>query len=242
MTITKEHILAEIRRTAAENGGVPLGQARFSTETGIRYSDWHGRHWARFGDAVREAGFTPNKTNAAYSDEELLEKLAVLARELGRFPVAGELRLRRARTDPDFPSHNVFYRLGSKGVLAGKLLDYCRARGYGDVAAFCSPLAVPADTTDTEKEVAAPGEFGSVYLLKSGKYHKIGRPNAVGRRERELAIQLPERAVVVHSIRTDDPIGIEEYWHKRFGDRRKNGEWFELRASDVTAFKRRKFM
>lgn len=55
--MTKEHILSEIRRTAATNGGVLFGVARFFAETGIRESDWHGyltpvieifavlRHW-----------------------------------------------------------------------------------------------------------------------------------------------------------------------------------------------------
>ena len=85
-------------------------------------------------------------------------------------------------------------------------------------------------------------EFGFVYLLKSGKYYKIGRTNAPGRREYELALQLPEPVVNVHTIKTDDPAGIEKYWHERFSERRKKGEWFELRKEDISAFRLRKFM
>jgi hypothetical protein len=111
------------------------------------------------------------------------------------------------------------------------------------VLSFCIPVvgSVPA-ATDADSSSRVEETLGYVYLLKSGRFYKIGRTNAAGRRERQLAIQLPEKASNVHSIKTHDPVGIEDYWHRRFSDRRKNGEWFELTAEDVASFKRRKFM
>ena len=242
---TKDHILAEIKRTAQENGGKPLGIERFRKETGIKASDWKAKFWARWGDALVEAGFQPNQLQGPRSEEDLLGKLASFVLELGRFPVADEIKL-KARREPGFPWHNTFAKFGGKQSLAARLRDFCLQRGQNNVAAICSDLISRSgsSTSTGEEDAHADGSegLGYVYLMKSGRYYKIGRTNAVGRRERELVIQLPEEAKVVHSIKTDDPAGIEVYWHNRFSDRRKNGEWFELTAKDVAAFKQRKFM
>lgn len=153
-----------------------------------------------------------------------------------------ELKL-KARQDPEFPSHNTFAKFGGKAQLAARLVAFCEeCEGYEDVVAICAPLSLSSAPEEISNATERLEAFGSVYLLKSGRYCKIGRTNSVGRRERELAIQLPEQAAVIHYIKTDDPAGIKAYWHKRFGASRKNGEWFELSTNDVSAFKRRKFM
>jgi hypothetical protein len=217
-----------------------LGRARFFKETGVKKSDWD-RHWDRWEDAVQEAGFKPNSKNEAIGDQRLIDKLINLIRELGHFPIENELR-RKARSDPTFPSHGVFARfvggLGPK--LAAKVRSYCESHtGYDDVLALCPEIQQSQQSRSKDSEEK---EFGFVYLIKSARYYKIGRSNAAGRREYELAIQLPERPKLIYQIRTDDPVGIEEYWHKRFADKRKNGEWFDLSSADVKAFTRRKFM
>lgn len=243
--ITKAHIISEIKRTAKGNGGAPLGVDRFPAETGIKSSDWVGKFWARWGDALVEAGLQPNALQGPRSANDLLENLARLTRELRHFPVANEIKL-KARSEPGFPWHYTYSRFGGKQKLAATLREFALAHGYEDVASLCdAAVAGPVTRTSAgpvDEGVESEPAMGYVYLLKSGRFHKVGRSNAVGRRERELSIQLPQEATVVHSIKTDDPVGIEHYWHRRFADRRKNGEWFELTAKDVAAFKRRKFM
>ena len=189
-----------------------------------------------------EAGFVPNKFQSAFSEELLLEKFASLIRELQHFPVVAEVQM-KAHNDHNFPNEKTFNRLGPKHEFAAKLVDFCQNRpGYENVADICRPLAVSKTKATDRVKPEADVSFGEIYLLRFGRHYKIGRTNAVGRRERELAIQLPKKTTLVHVIKTDDPVGIESYWHRRFEGRRKNGEWFELTPEDVAAFRRRKFM
>lgn len=143
---------------------------------------------------------------------------------------------------PFYQIHRFRRAFGEKEKLVSHFKEFCESHaGHDDVLALCPADAVPGHSNSNVREESSE-IFGFVYLLKSGRYYKIGHTNAVGRRERELAIQLPDSASTVHSIRTDDPEGIESYWHRRFAAKRKNGEWFELDASEVKAFRRRTFM
>jgi hypothetical protein len=179
----------------------------------------------------------------ARPDDDLLSHLAVWVRKNRRFPAWGELEM-EALSTPGFPSRTTFVdHFGGKKALAARLRKFFLDKGEDGSAALCAAVAESTNASEEpSSEAATHAELGFVYLMKSGRYYKLGRTNAVGRRERELAIQLPEKTNVIHSIKTDDPAGIEAYWHRRFSDRRKNGEWFKLTAFDVAAFKRRKFM
>jgi len=237
----KQHILDEIRRTATANGGNPLGRDRFRTETGIRKYDWYGIYWAQWGDALKEAGFEPNKLTDRFSENKLLDAMVGFIRELGRFPGDGEIRIRTRRKD-GFPHAATFRRLGNKGEAAVKILAYLRGReGFDDVVSICEPL-VTTVSVRTSKADAKVIDSGFVYLIQSGKRYKIGATNDLAVRSNAIGIQMPDPTKTVHYIRTDDPFGIEAYWHKRFADKRTKGEWFELTRDDVNAFKRRKTM
>ena len=235
----KRHILEEITRIARENGGKAPGREKFERETGIKMSVWYPHLWLRWGDALQEAGFSPNKLQTALGNEVILEKYIALVRELGHLPVHGEL-VRKSKNDRSFPSANVFEKFGGKRQIIAAVAQYCRThQGLDEVLALCEQSSVqPSRGTEPQKESRSKIKTGFVYLMQSGRHYKIGRTNSLGRREWELGIKIPVPPKTIHYIETDDPIGVEAYWHKRFAEKRGEGEWFDLLPEDIKAFKR----
>lgn len=229
----RARIIGEIRRIAIENGGVPPGIQQFVRKSGIKRSGFAGI-WARWPDAVREAGLTPHQANPRLADDDMLAGIAEVARQLGRIPAESDLRVYRA-SGRYLPGHKAFARhFGSKAGLLRALKRWAAASGgRADIAAMLAQL--------NDAQDLPPRINGAVYLMKFGRYCKIGCSATPEQRFNDLQRNLPERARLLHIIQTDDPYGIEAYWHRRFAARCARGEWFCLTSEDVAAFRRRRF-
>ena len=244
----KQFIIGEIQRTAALNGGTPLGQAQFRADTGIAEAEWKGVYWVRWSDALSEAGFKPLDWNAALDEEQMIEGLAKLVRKYGRYPTKYEVLLAKKGND-EIPSPSaLFRRIGGKPKIIEKLRAFCSSRD--EYAGLCtvlpqeSPAAIQVSKTrDQANESSKPKPSGYVYMVKSGRLYKIGQTSNHWQRKSELNKQTPEGITEIHTIAAiDDAPGIERYWHERFKEKRRHGEWFDLSPEDISAFKKRKFM
>lgn len=237
----KQHILNEIRRSAKV--GKPLGIQAFVTATGIREHDWRGKYWARWGDALIEAGYSPNDWVAPHEESHIFQSLLELTRKLKKYPTGAEIGLER-RANKNFPSARAIQTYSNKAELINKLLVYCNSHEeYEDVERILTATPIPPEPKEQhEPEDGSKIQLGYVYLIRSSGKYKIGYSKAALSRASVVSNLSPEGGEIIHLIRTDDMRGIEAYWHNRFSEKRGNGEWFSLSASDIAAFRRRKFM
>jgi len=103
----RDLILNEIKRLAKAAGGKAPGKRLFLQQTGIRESDWSGKFWARWGDALVEAGYRPNDWTGRLDQQMLLEKLSEACRHYRKFPTTAEIELYR-RSNPDMPPSKTY--------------------------------------------------------------------------------------------------------------------------------------
>jgi hypothetical protein len=234
---SKESIIDAYNDLVKKQGGKPIGERVFRRETGISPYYWGGGYWRSWSAFQANAGYAPNSPTPKIPDETLLHRFAELALERNEVPTQADLRLKR-KEDPSFPDQAVFGRWGARDALLAKVTEYCEGK---ERFAPVLKLLKAGVSNSLDHRLDSFHIKGFVYLLRSGKNYKLGRTNAVGRRLRELAIQLPQKPDTVHVIETDDPEGIEQYWHRRFAEKRQGGEWFTISPEDVKAFKQRHF-
>ncbi len=130
----RDHILNEIKRLAAASGESP-GKQVFARETGIKEGQWSGVFWARWSDALSEAGLENNKLQGRFVTEDVLDQIAKACRSYAHFPTSAEMKLYR-RANPSFPSHGaIANHFPSRSDLLAALTQYVGAREkYQDVA------------------------------------------------------------------------------------------------------------
>lgn len=234
-------IVAEIKRLAETDGGRAPGSRAFELETGIKRAQWLGVFWARWSDAVLEAGCTVKEYQQRYDTGTVLAHVVDATRHYGHLPTVAEMRLYR-RQHPAFPNDKtVSNHFPTKRALAAAIRRAAATdASLLDLLPMLPPEGSRGDARHTP--VSRVTSDGWVYLIKSGSHYKIGRGDNLERRVKQIRFALPEPGTLVHAIRTDDPSGIEAYWHRRFDAARMNGEWFRLTGANVAAFKRRKFM
>ena len=231
----REHIISEIQRLALADNGKAPGRLAFTAATGITMGKWCGVYWARWSEALADAGCSANSMQPRLNSDDIIVQVAILCRQLGRMPTSSDMKL-KSNQHSDFPSEKTVYNhFDNIAGVRSALRRLAETPEYADLIGM-----IPTETKNTNSTSTKSRE-GLVYLLKSGAHYKIGRSDNLERRVKQIAISLPERVNLIHAIRTDDPVGIEAYWHNRFAERRANGEWFNLSAGDLKAFMKRKF-
>lgn len=213
----------------------------FLSATGISQKQILGRYWATWNEALGEAGVTSIPFFRPKADENsALDAVARLLERLKKWPTQNELRLEKNR-DHSFPSLDVLSRVGKNTSLASRLVTYCAEHPHLSTAARIATERMEVERRETPALGRAPIS-GYVYMMRSGRRYKIGHTTSPARRHREVRLDLPDPTNVVHTIPTDDPVGIEAYWHRRFSDKRiRDTEFFTLDSIDVAAFKLRKY-
>src|SRR5207248_806118 len=162
--------------------------------------------------ALAQAGFGPNQYQVVIPRQAIDASLADGIVRFGNMATAAELAHSRG-VDDDVHSPKVSDRLEPPPGGARNLADDLPNRS--DLIAIIAPLLAEQAGDEPDDSGAERQPDGFVYLLKSGRHCKIGYTFDVGRRRYDLGIQLPEAVEEVHAIRTDDPVGIERYWHER---------------------------
>jgi hypothetical protein len=189
----RDRILSEIKRIAKANGGQPPGAQVFQNETSIRKHEWIGKYWARWGDALNEAGYPANVFQQKLELSSIFPKFALAIRHYMREPTSAEFEMMR-NLDKDFPSYkSVVAQFKSKSEMMRTFKEWAATtEGFID----CVKM-LPEYLQKQPSGHNAPKE-GHVYLIKSGSFYKIGRGDELEKRVKQIRTALPDASTLEH--------------------------------------------
>lgn len=179
----RDLILSEIRRIAASREGQPPGQILFARETGIGEHQWRGKLWARWGDALVEAGFQPNDWTRRLDSDAVLAGVIDACRHFGRLPTSHETELFRKSAPSTAGAQAIRRHFGSRSNLVAALAQ--RAQDdpkLSDIAAMLPKV----DEPPSPRPKLERDREGFVYLIRSGDFYKVGRSDDIERRIKEI--------------------------------------------------------
>jgi hypothetical protein len=184
---------------------------------------------ANFSDIQSSVNLPGDKLSAAY--KELHEKDVITLSSGWRPDTAVEELLHAISIDFKFREGENPKKYGfamikiHREILKRRVAEFKEAQ-LNDALEAVEGQEVPEDSNSE----------GWVYLLKVGKFFKIGKTTDLKARMTQLKIQLPQNPDVVYTIKTNDIHWMEKHWHQHFVGKRANGEWFVLKPDNVDAF------
>ena len=241
MEMNKESVTQRILALAGDREG-HIGLKAFLDETGIKENWLRIQPWySGWNSLLAELGLNTKSFGVVRSSvPNIVMAVANLIVRDSLWPTQDALARERKRDDL-FPSLKVIRPLRKTGELARLIVQLGSTDpNFAAAALLAAPHA--AQLAQDTSVLSSERITGYVYMLRSGSHYKIGKSKDPSRRWREIRLELPEETHQVHSIPTDDPTGIEAYWHHRFKEKRvRNTEFFKLDGSDILAFKRRTY-
>ena len=91
----------------------------------------------------------------------------------------------------------------------------------------------------SEKLIKKKNKIGFVYVLKKTDENvfKIGMSKKFDERKKQISTKLPFEVETFKLFKTDDMEELEKHFHKKFDEKRMNGEWFNLNETDINYIK-----
>jgi molybdopterin-biosynthesis enzyme MoeA-like protein len=129
---TKAEIIAKIQRIANDVGKAP-GVAVFTQLSGVPQHCWYGKFWARWSDALAEAGYANNELQRRFSSDEVLTKVLEASLRMGKIPTNPEMKMIRS-SDDTFPNpKTVAAHFGSRSELIEAIRTECNRNSKNSV-------------------------------------------------------------------------------------------------------------